>query len=265
VAPDPDGVDDPSASPPHAGTRDDRLGGRAIAAAVRRELLGFEEGLVGQLVGLIRHPGAVGQHICDSAPDPPGRALRLFLVANVLFFLVGPSVGLMDYTVDSLASVPGYAEHIGRQIERLGTDVETYRIRFNTAFDFRQPAFVIVIVPVLALASAAARRRGPAGRHLVVGLLGLAWVLLVWPLIRIGGAALETLGAPLAVAAPLTVALLGLSALWAMARLGRSVLGLGRGAAVAYGAVLALALVLGLVAHGQLTFWVTFALLEVGA
>jgi hypothetical protein len=258
-----DGADDPS--PPPVDGPDARLGSRAIAATLRRELLGLDHGLVGQLLRLIRCPGAVGRQICDAAHDPLGRALRLFLVANLLFFIVGPSVGLMDYTVDSLAGVPGYAERIRGQIERLGTDVEAYRVRFNTAFDFRQPTFVIVIVPILALASAAARRRGPAGRHLVVGLLGLAWVLLVWPLIRIGGVAVEALGAPLAVAGPLTVILLALSALWALARLGRGVLGLGRLAALGYGFVLTLALVLGVAVHGQLTFWVTFGMFEVGA
>lgn len=243
---------------------DARLGARAIAGAVRVELLGLERGLLGEVVGLLLDPLATARRLADEAERPLATALRLFLLANLVFFLVGPTVGLMDYSLDSLAGFPGYAEMIRAQMERLGVGVEVYRARFDTAFDFRQPTLVIVMLPLLAGAGAAALRRGAVGRHLMAALLGLSWVLLVWPALRVVDALVAETGAPFEVTVPLLITLLLGSALWVWTRLGQGLFGLGRWARLAYGVALTAATVVALVFHGQVTFWVTFALLELG-
>lgn len=256
----------PSDAPAPGGppSPDARLGLEALVQTVRSDLLGLDHGLLGQLLQLVLHPRATAGRIVESTERPMAVALRLFLVANVLFFLVGPSVGLLNYTVDSLAGVPGYAGLIQDQIGRLGWSLEVYRARFNTAFEFRQPALVIVMVPVLVAASAVLLRRGHVGRHLVVGLLGLAWLLVVWPTVRLVLSVAEAAGVPLAFAAPLTVGLLGTSAVWAMARVGGGAFALKPGPALGYGVFMTGGFLLALIAHGQISFWVTFVLLEFG-
>lgn len=237
----------------------------AIARAVQIHLFGLEGGLVRRAGRLLRRPGQTVRHALDRERDVFAEPLRLFLLANLAFFVVGPSIGLLAFTLDSLAAAPGYAEAVESQIRRLGMDLDLYRERFNSGFRFRQPTFVILLVLPLAASSRLMLRREPLGRHLVVALLFLAWVLLAWPMIRgagLGLAAVIPAAANLFDAAAVGV-LLGTT--WAVARvIWARGFDLGGARSWAAGAATTAVLLGAIAAYGHLIFWVTFVLMEWG-
>lgn len=239
--------------------------GAALVRAVRIHVFGWEGGLLGRAVDLLRRPGRVAAVAMARDRDVFGEPLRLFLLANVVFFLIGPSIGLMAFTLDSLASTPGYAEAVEAQIARLGVEVPLYRERFNAAFRFRQPTFVILLAVPLSLSGRVLLRRQPLGRHLALSLLFFAWVLLAWPALRLAGLGVGALvPAAGAVLDPVLLAVLLGSTVVVARSLWAGGFGLRPGAAWAAGVATTGVLLLSLAAYGHLLFWVTFAMMEWG-
>lgn len=259
--------------------------------AVRVHVLGWEDGVLREMVDLTLRPGrtvaralrprpgtpsdpgepsdagaAAGAARSESSPGVFTGPLRIFLLANLFFFLIGPSVGLLDFTLDSLSRIPLYAEAARAQIARLGVEVDVYRERFDASFRFRQPTFVILLVPVLAVWSKVLAPRTLFGRHLVLALLLLAWVLIAWPLLKVGGA-VATRPLPdawgLGLEAMQAVLLLGITLL-AARTVASSALGRRGWRGWATGAALTAGVVAALAAYGHLVFWMTYAVLETG-
>lgn len=238
----------------------------ALLRQLREQLVGVDGSLLRRAWHLVRRPGRAVSEALAATDDAFGAPLRLYLFSNLVFFLIGPSIGLMAFTLDSVAQAPGHADAVIAQIARLDIDTAVYRERFNSAMRFRQPAFVILMtLPIAGVAKAMARKEA-FGRHLVLALLALAWMLLFWPAIRVAGAAVGSLGGAgvRSWADGATLILLILSTVVAMRSMWRAAVPPSRGAGWPGGLVLTVALLASLTAYGFAMFWLTFASLEWG-
>ena len=232
-----------------------------FGGALREHLLPIYVGLLKEAGRLIVRPGAVVKDSLAATDRVFARPVQLFLVANLLFFIIGPSVGLMNFTLDSLGQIEPYAEAVRGQIQRLGVEASVYRERFNGNYQFRQPTFLVILVVPLALWSKALAWRRLAGEHLVVVLLFMAWLLFAWPVLRLTSLGLGNLGLSgmlpelLATFVPSILATVSVgSVLYPKKKLG----------AAAYGVGMLVGVLAALGLYGHVIFWLTFGLLEIG-
>ena len=229
--------------------------------ALREQLIPVYAGLVREAGRLIVRPGAVIRDALGASERVFARPVQLFLIANLLFFVVGPSIGLMDFTLDGLSQIPIYAEAVQGQVQRLGLELPVYRERFDGNFQFRQPTFLVLLVVPLALWSKVLAWRRLAGEHLVVVLLFMAWLLFAWPLLRLVSLGIRGLG--VSGAAPELLLLFGPTIL-ATLSIGSVLYPKRRLAGTGYGVGILLGVLMALGLYGHAIFWLTFALLEIG-
>jgi hypothetical protein len=240
---------------------------RAIVSALSAFFVEIDTGLLGMLRRLCTSPGAlVARQL--ALPDKVFREpLRLFVFANLVFFLLAPQVGLFQYSLGSLAGEPGiHAEVTQRQQEASGLDRAVYEERFDNHLDFRQPTFAILLVPLLALMAKLFDLRRPYGVQLMVSLYAVSWILLSWPVLLL---AADTLFRITGFADPATMGftklmLLLLSTLQWFARVQAGGFGRRTGAAILMGALLTGGWVLVMAGYAQIVFWLTWSLLPTG-
>ena len=87
---------------------------RGILSAWVREVVGLEGRFPRTLGKLFRDPGFLARAAVDGERDAYLSALKLYLVANVLVFLVGPYIGAFAFTlsgfVNNLAACRAFVE-----------------------------------------------------------------------------------------------------------------------------------------------------------
>ena len=236
---------------------------RAILSEWVREVVGLEGRLPRTLAKLFSDPGYLARASVDGERDAYLSALKLYLVANVLVFLVGPCIGAFGYTlagfVDELSAYRGFVE---REQLHLAMSAAAYEARFNVTIAQHAPTLIFLVIPAMAGITKALLPRRMFGEHLIHATDFVAWTILTLVLgvvfMRVMGLLLgPVLNDPtVSWAASLAVvgALTGLAG-WYLSRSLRAVFGL-RGAGLRTRTVLlALALVGLLVGYSHLLFW----------
>jgi len=239
----------------------------AILAAVWAYFTEVDTGLLVTLRRLCAAPGALVAEQLAKRQHVFREPLRLFVFANLLFFLVGPQVGLFRYTLQELeGSYHAYPELTAEQQVEFGLTRDVYEERFDNHLSFRQPTFAVLLVPLLALFAKLFDLRRPFGVHLMFGLYAVSWILLSWPVLLWSA---DTLFAVFDVRDPgvtgfskLVLLTVGTAQWFARAQIG----GYGRGVATSLlqGALLTASWVVVMLIYGQLLFWLTYALLPAG-
>ena len=234
---------------------------------MKAQFFDLDKGLVGALVGVLRSPGEAVANAISAESNVFGQPLRVFLVANFFFFLIGPSVGLLNFSLDSLSAIPYYADFVQAQTERLSLDAAVYRERFDISHRFRQPTFVLVISLPLAFCGMLVSRRLVFGQHYVAALLTLAWVLVALPLIQLATSFLRDLvpGEAPPIWAVFQITALVVALTWALYRIARDGYEQGRARAWVTTVTLFVAVVMLFSCYGHLVFWITVGLMEIGA
>lgn len=248
-------------------TTTDRFSFVVLWDSLRKQFVDLDDGLVGRLMKLLWAPGKAIQAALSEEVDVFSGPLRIFLLANVFFFLFGPSVGLLNFSLDSLGQIPFYGQAATDQAARLGLEIPVYRERFDTSYRFRQPTFVVLLTFPLALASYILQRRMSFGRHYVLALILLAWLLVTLPLVQMVVSFLGRLlpwgSSP--IWGGVQVGALASATGWGNHQAVSSGLGLRGARALFATSALCLSVILLLAAYGHVVFWITLAILEVGA
>ena len=152
---------------------------QAIAAAIWSFFVDVDSGVFRILRRLCLTPGSLVASQLAKQTKAFREPQRLFVLSNLLFFVMGPQVELFHSSLDSLtASNSLYAELALEQQQALGLSEEVYRERFDNHIDFRKPTFAVLLVPMLALLAKLFDPRRPLGVHLMFALYALSWILL---------------------------------------------------------------------------------------
>lgn len=239
----------------------------AILAAVWAFFTEVDTGLLATLRRLCTSPGGLVRDQLAKRQHVFREPLRVFVFANLVFFLIGPHVGLFRYSLSSLeGSHEAYPELTAAQQADYELTREVYEERFDNNLSFRQPTFAALLVPLLALFAKLFDLRRPFGVHLMFALYAVSWILLSWPVLLW---CVETLQRVFDVTSPNAkglsafVVLMGGTLQW-FAR--AQITGYGRGVAASLlqGALLTASWVAVMLVYGQLLFWLTWALLPAG-
>ena len=214
---------------------------------------------------LFAHPGFLTRATLEGERDSYLSALKLYLVANVAVFLVGPYIGVFAFELDAfLRDAPIYRAFVERELLGLGMSREAYELRFNFTIAQHAPTFIVLVIPALAGVYKALLPNRLFGEHLVHATDFLAWVILALPLgvilVRLIAIPLESLVEDRTVdLVAMNAVLAGLIGLigWYVGRSLRTVFGL-RGAGLWTRTVLIAAGLVGLLtAYSHFLFWST--------
>ncbi len=248
-------------------TRDLSL--RGILSEWLREVVGIEGRLPRTLGKLFAHPGFLTRATLEGERDAYLSALKLFLVANLVIFLVGPYIGAVAFGLDGYldertAGSVFLRAFVERELLDLGMSAEMYGLRFDFTIAQHAPTFFFLMIPAIASLTKALLPSRLFGEHLVYATDFVAWVIVM---ILFGNIFMRVMGIPLdplledpmvAQVATLAVvaALIGLTA-WHLNRSLRTVFGL-RGAGLWTRTVLIAASLVGwLYAYSFFLFWST--------
>jgi hypothetical protein len=138
---------------------------------------------------LIRRPGLLTLEYLRGKRVPYLRPIQLFLLANLVYFVVQPYTGYSGFNTALQGQWYGqfYSEplHIRERVERKvaerGTTMDSYTTAFNRRSSIYARTLTAVMIPLLGLAVAlvfAAQRR-PLASHFVFATHFMAWQLIV--------------------------------------------------------------------------------------
>jgi hypothetical protein len=140
------------------------------------------------LSAFLRHPGQLTTDYLRGRRKPYIPPLQLFLLANLVFFLLHPIIGSNTLTT-SLNTHLHYTWHqrlaqamVAPRLEKRALSVEAYGAIFDAASVTQARSLVILVVPVFSLAVMALywRRRRTFLDHLVFAThFGAFWLLLI--------------------------------------------------------------------------------------
>jgi len=165
----------------------DALTLRGFARSSFHAMSDLETGLLPTLKWLLTRPGFLTREYLDGRRRPYVRPLRLFLIINVLYFLVQPLLpantfntslrGHRDQQVYSGVTGPV----VERTLAERDVTLEAYTAAWESKSEPLARSLIIIMIPMLALAVALLQRgRGvPAVGHLVFTLHFYAYQLLV--------------------------------------------------------------------------------------
>ena len=233
---------------------------RTLAGELVESVLSVEARLPRALALLVARPGALTAEWVWGARGRATRPLQLFLLVNVLFFLVARPLGIFGYRLPRVGPGVQPRTAIGAVLQERfvasGMSAESFAAHAQSVLDARMPAMFGLYVLAVAVALHAAhlmirlvRRRGVAPRpavvHLVFALHAVAFTMLV----QIAAfAALRGFGGPLARAGvPPMVAFVAVLLTVHASSMGYTALGVRRAFGDSWPAALVTALVVGAV------------------
>lgn len=247
---------------------------RGILSEWVREVVGLEGRLPRTFGKLFAQPGFLTRATLDGERDAYLSALKLFLVANLVVFLVGPYVGAVAFGLDGylderVASSAFLRPFVERELLDLGMSAETYELRFDFTIEQHAPTFLMI--PAIAILTKVLLPRRLFGEHLVYATDFVAWVLVV---ILFGNIFMRVMGVPLdslledpmvsrVATLAVVAALIGFTT-WYLSRSLRTVFAL-RGAGLwTRTALIAAGLVGWLYAYSFFLFWSTVVAVRLG-
>ena len=122
---------------------------------------------------LFAHPGFLTRATLEGERDAYLSALKLFLVANLVVFLVGPYVGAVAFGLDGylderVASSAFFRPFVERELLALGMSAEAYELRFDFTIEQHAPTFFFLMIPAIACLTKVLLPGRLFGEHLVV-------------------------------------------------------------------------------------------------
>ena len=172
---------------------------RSILSEWVREVVGIEGRLPRTFGKLFAQPGFLSRATLAGERDAYLSALKLFLVANLVVFLVGPYVGAVAFGLDGylderVASSAFFRAFVERELLDLGMSAETYELRFDFTIAQHAPTFFFLMIPAIASLTKVLLPSRLFGEHLVYATDFVAWVLVV---ILFGNIFMRVMGIPL--------------------------------------------------------------------
>lgn len=127
---------------------------------------------------LFFQPGVLTAEYFSGQQDRYTKLFKLYLIANLLFFLAGPMFGLFTQKLENLRAINSYTEAlIDQEVESLEIGYEIYEERFNAHIAYKQPTYMMILVPFFALAMKVLYRKRYYFEHLIFALHFFAFFL----------------------------------------------------------------------------------------
>jgi hypothetical protein len=100
---------------------------------------------------LLMKPGELSNAFFLGGRSRYTRPLSLFIIINVIFFVVQPRTGLFGYKYANYMTNESHSAAVHKHLRSTGESEETYAARFNANLQNQKKSLLIVAVPVLAL------------------------------------------------------------------------------------------------------------------
>lgn len=172
---------------------------RAVARLLELQLTDLDSKLWRSLVLLFAKPGELTRQFFDGRRTSFAKPLTLFVVLNLVFFVIQPHTGLLQYSLAEYVEVERdtrrrvsviatgddsrRARLVRRAISRTGDTPGEFAIRFDAELQGQKKSMLVVMIPVFALAMTGMRRLlGRGGHyleHLVFSVHAYAFFLVV--------------------------------------------------------------------------------------
>jgi hypothetical protein len=103
---------------------------------------------------LLAKPGELSNAYFHGGRSRYTKPLTLFVIINIVFFIVQPHTGLLRYKYRQYLNNPHYLALVRNHLLQTREAEQTYAARFNTNLQNQKKSLLIVSVPVLALVMA---------------------------------------------------------------------------------------------------------------
>lgn len=156
-----------------------------LAEEVIGEFTHFDTKFLRTLKVLFTQPGELSRAYFHGGRSRYTKPLTLFVIINVVFFLLQPHTHLLRFGYVSYLTNPAYQAAVSRHLRETKEPPQSYAIRFDANLQNQKKSLLIVSVPVLALVMAilfvGAHRR--YAEHLVFSVQVYAFLLTYLPLV----------------------------------------------------------------------------------
>jgi hypothetical protein len=115
------------------------------------DLTSFDSRFLRTLKLLFTKPGALSVAYFHGGRSRYTRPLALFIIINVIFFLVQPHTGLLRYKYAAYMNEGAHAAAVRAHLRETGESSKSYEARFDANLQNQKKSLLIVSVPVLAL------------------------------------------------------------------------------------------------------------------
>ncbi|MEM1270529.1 MAG: DUF3667 domain-containing protein [Bacteroidota bacterium] len=123
---------------------------RSLLKRLGEEAFGLDTRLGRTAKLLIAKPGALTAEYLRGARKPYVRPVRLFLLINLVFFVIGDQVGFMPWTLELASGRAAFAERVEQRLERTGEDREVFEERFNQIAKQQKRTVLLFLIPAFA-------------------------------------------------------------------------------------------------------------------
>lgn len=103
---------------------------------------------------LFKKPGELSRAYFRGGRSRYTKPLTVFVIINIVFFVVQPHTGLLHDKYDNYIKYPTYGARVREHLLATKEPEQTYAARFNTNLQNQKKSLLIVSVPLLALAMA---------------------------------------------------------------------------------------------------------------
>lgn len=160
---------------------------RAVAGETVQEFVGVDGKVPRTVWALIRTPGLLTREFITGRRGHYTKPLSLFLVLNLVFFVIQPYTGLLRYNLANYIGTEDdrsdtrAAMMVRGKLARTGESWKAYETRFNATLSAQKKSMLLFSVPISALAMLAvfARKRRYYVEHLVFSIHGYAFLLVL--------------------------------------------------------------------------------------
>ncbi|HEY8831332.1 MAG TPA: DUF3667 domain-containing protein [Gemmatimonadaceae bacterium] len=115
------------------------------------EFAHFDSKFLRTLKLLFTQPGQLSNAFFHGGRSRYTKPLTLFIIINVIFFIVQPHTGLLHYKFGHYMNDAGHSAAVLEHLRQTGEPVKSYEARFNANLQNQKKSLLIVSVPVLAL------------------------------------------------------------------------------------------------------------------
>lgn len=103
---------------------------------------------------LFTKPGELSNAYFRGGRSRYTKPLTVFVIINIIFFIVQPHTGLLRYKYNNYMNSPAYSARVREHLLSTKEPEQTYATRFNANLHNQKKSLLIVSVPLLALAMA---------------------------------------------------------------------------------------------------------------
>jgi hypothetical protein len=167
----------------------DEYSARRLLTDTFRDVTSLDARLYRSLWLLVRRPGYLTVEFLRGRRVPYLRPVQLFLLANLVYFVVQPRTGFMGYNTTLVGQTDwqfysralDLRARVERRVAERGDTFQAYQASFDARSHIYARSLVGVLVPVFAVGAAVVlwQRRRAFATHLVFAAHLIAWQLLV--------------------------------------------------------------------------------------